>query len=304
MVVLQFCGITRMTKYNNSLHSFSVNDKVFESLNNEIISNKGSLIPQPIVIIGQQGAGKTTLLKRLYESYPDDKRIWIDGRTIFDSSDIIDNHNISKKNLLFIDDINFYFTRSSYEDQYKLRGFLYNEEAPMMIASMSRIIPAISEYEAPFFEGLKIVYLPPVTENDLSLILDKDIFSRTETLLPLMPPTITSLLTALDLVVRNKNPEEDKERLIDIFSEKYRTLYDSLPLYSQRILNSFGIAEGGMTMPQLKIISGLPTNILSAYLKRLNEIEITSTDKSIKKKSVYFLKDPLFQLWLKNNAPT
>ncbi|MDE6792284.1 MAG: ATP-binding cassette domain-containing protein, partial [Muribaculaceae bacterium] len=148
-----------MTKYNNSLHSFSVNDKVFESLNNEIISNKKSLIPQPVVIIGQQGAGKTTLLKRLYESYPDDKRIWIDGRTIFDSSDIIDSHDISKKNLLFIDDINYYFTRSSYEDQYKLRGFLYNEKSPMMIASMSRVIPAISEYEAPFFEGLKIVYL-------------------------------------------------------------------------------------------------------------------------------------------------
>lgn len=293
-----------MTKYNNSLHSFSVNDKVFESLNNEIISNKKSLIPQPVVIIGQQGAGKTTLLKRLYESYPDDKRIWIDGRTIFDSSDIIDSHDISKKNLLFIDDINYYFTRSSYEDQYKLRGFLYNEKSPMMIASMSRVIPAISEYEAPFFEGLKIVYLPPVTESDLSLILDKDIFSRTKTLLSLMPPTITSLLTALDILEKNKNSEEDKERLIGIFSEKYRAIYETLPIYSQRILNSFGIAEGGMTIPQLKIISGLPTNILSAYLKRLKDIEIISADKSIKKKSVYFLKDPLFQLWLKNNAPT
>ena len=37
--------------------------------------------------------------------------------------------------------------------------------SPMLIASVSKILPALAEYEAPSFEGMKNVFLPPVDEK-------------------------------------------------------------------------------------------------------------------------------------------
>lgn len=284
----------------NLLPELSVNDNAFNAIILEINSNSESSVPQPVIIIGQNGAGKTTLLKRIYDSDICRKKskIWIDGRSIFCSDDIISKVEYPKTSILFIDDMDFFFTRSSYEEQFRLRNFLYNEGAPMMISSVTKILPALTEYEAPFFEGLKNIYLNPISSDDLTGLFNKQDIRRAETLMNLLPPTIRSLRTVYTIIRINKSPDEDLSFLLSIFSEKYQNQYSKLPPYSQHILNALGTVNDGMTIPEIRNNTGLQTNILTAYLSSLKKNGIVNIDKSIKKNARYSIKDPLLKYWI------
>lgn len=278
----------------------SVNDNAFNAVISEIKSNSESSIPQPVMIIGQSGAGKTTLLKRIYDS---DKcegksKVWINGRTVFCSQDIISKVENPKNSILFIDDIDFFLTRCSYEEQFRLRKFLYNEGAPMMISTVSKILPALTEYEAPFFEGLKNIYIDPISSDNISRLFNKQETRRADILMNLLPPTIRSLQTVYSIIKLNKFPEGDISMLISMFSEKYNDLYNRLPPYSQHILNALGTVNDGMIIPEIRESTGLQTNILTAYLNSLKKNGIINIDKSIKKNARYSIKDPLFKSWI------
>lgn len=225
-----------------------------------------------MIIIGQDGAGKTALIRRLYESCPDRPRKLIDGRNIFSTSDIIESNIISNDSIIFIDNMDYYFKRCSYEEQHRLRRFLYNEGAPMMIVTINKILPAISEYEAPFFEGLKNIYINPISKEDISFICGDRYFNRAIDLLEFLPPTIKSLITVYSIIKLNANPMRDLEILLSIFSDKYRYLYQDQPTYSQHILNALGTSPSGMRIPEIRNLTGLKTSILTAYLKSLKKM--------------------------------
>lgn len=149
------------------LSKLVVNEDVFEGVIAEIDRNNGSVIPQPVMIIGPDGSGKTTLLSRILEYGKDRGRptAWIDGRSLFCSEDIILKVVDRNASIVLIDDMDFYLTRCSYEEQYRLRRFLFNEGAPMLIACVSKVLPALTDYEAPFFEGMRHLYINPVSQD-------------------------------------------------------------------------------------------------------------------------------------------
>lgn len=291
-----------LSKYFDAIPELVVNEDVFEAVHSEISRFGEGRIPQPIMIIGNEGAGKTTLLRRLYESCPDKHRVWIDGRRIFSTDDIVTSVSAPSNTVLFIDDIDFYLTRCNYDEQYKLRRFLYDESAPMLVSTASKVLPAISEYKAPFFEGLKTIYINSLADNELSKILNGSTLNRIIGLLNYLPRTINSVITAYYIVKSNALQSKDLNRLVALFSGRYNNIYRSLPDYSQNIVNSLAIEATGMKIPEIRELTGLPTNILTAYLKALKRSGIINIDDSIKKKTVYYIKDPLFRLWLQNSA--
>ncbi|MDE5878394.1 MAG: ATP-binding protein [Muribaculaceae bacterium] len=278
----------------------SVNDNIFNTVISEISNNSGSSIPQPVMIIGQEGSGKTTLLKRIYNSNicQGKSKVWIDGRFIFCSEDIISKALHDNASIVFIDDMDFFLTRCSYEEQFRLRKFLYNENAPMMIGTISKVLPALTEYEAPFFEGLKNTYIYPVSPDIITHLFNSQDLARARLLMNFLPLTIESVKTVYNIIKLNDIPEKDTNILVSMFSNKYRNTYQSLPTNSQHILNAFESGNTAMTIPELRDKTGLPTNILTAYLKTLDSGDIIRVDKSIKRHTKYSLKDPLFQLWL------
>lgn len=280
------------------ISSLIINEDVYNAVRKEILSNRGARIPQSIMIIGQEGSGKTTLLKRLYLAFPDRKPIWIDGREVFSTSNIVEKSTWGQDSLLFIDNVDFFFNRCSYEEQYRLRRVLYNEGGPMMIASLSKVMPAIAEYEAPFFEGLKNIYIPPLK---LEEILKEDVgfkTARIQNLYALLPPTIHSLMTVAGIMSLNSNPQIDLELLIGIFTNKYKNLYESQPTYSQHLLNALSTERAGLTLPAIRNLTNLSSGTISAYLKSLAKYALISTDSSVKKHTIYSISDPLFFLWL------
>lgn len=280
-----------------TLTSFTANEDAYMAVCDEIKGNAGSAIPQPVLIIGQKGSGKTTLLRRLISSYPDSHSVWIDGRSIFSAKDITDK--TTDATILIIDDLDYFLARCSYNEQFRLRRFLYNEGAPMLIASVSKLVPALTEYKAPFFEGLKKIHLPPINEEDLSSMLDDKSIFRALSMYSLVSPTIASVEIISRIIELSLSPDNDLNLLLSHYSDKYRLIYESMPPTSQHILNTLGDSEEGMPLPEIRESSGLTSGVLSPYLKRLTKEGLITSDKTKSRGTKYAIKDPLFKIWLK-----
>lgn len=267
-------------------------------------------IPQPVLIIGQWGSGKTYLLNEIIDTIKSDRHvpvIQLDGTGLFSSEQIIDSADSHLKQtddrrILVIDDMDFYLTKSHYDDQYKLRNYLNNENAPLLIGTSSSIPDAITDYKAPFFEGLKIIYIPPVNINELSDIpADKDTSDRIKHLLSYMPRVIRSVMIARDIVSVSRNREEDISKLLNIYSPFYRTQFESIPLNSQKIVSSLAEGQAPMNIGELSEKTQTESGILSTYLRQLNKSRIIKKTSNVKRGAKYELTDPLFKLWLSRN---
>lgn len=285
---------------SKSASTFVANSAALNAICGEIDSNIGSAIPQPVLIIGQEGSGKTTLFRRLIRKYPNLHFVWIDGRFIFNSSDII--RQVSGNSILIIDDFDYFIDRCSYEEQFRLRRFLYNEGAPMMIAGVSKLSPALTEYKAPFFEGLKKIHLPPITDGDLNLIFSNEDIERATNLFHFVPATINSLEIISNIIAAGGNPKDDLDFLLAYYSTIYKYIYNNVPTNSQHILNILSNSEKDMNVPDIRDASGLTSGKLTPYLKSLKEKGVIANDISIKRNTKYFINDPLFKLWLKKQT--
>ena len=284
----------------NTISTFIANSAALNAICGEIDGNLGSSIPQPVLVIGQEGSGKTTLFRRLITKYPTLHFVWIDGRFIFSSKDIIEQ--ASGDSILIIDNLDYFLDRCSYEEQFRLRRFLYNEGAPMMIASVSKLIPALTEYKAPFFEGLKKIQLSTITDGELTQIFSEDSIDRASAMFNFVTPTINSVEIISNIIDAGGNPKDDLDSLLSYYSIIYRDIYNSVPTNSQHILNILSNAEKDMTVPKLREASGLTSGILTPYLKSLKEKGIIIKNSSVKRSTKYFIKDPLFRIWLKKET--
>ena len=285
---------------SNTISTFIANSAALNAICGEIDGNIGSSIPQPVLVIGQEGSGKTTLLRSLITKYPALHFVWVDGRFIFSSSDITEQ--VSGDSILIIDNLDYFLDRCSYEEQFRLRRFLYNEGAPMMIASVSKLIPALTEYKAPFFEGLKKIHLPPITDGDLNQIFSEDSIDRASAMFNFVPPTIKSVEIISNIIGEGSNPKDDLDFLLSYYSVIYREIYNNVPTNSQHILNILSNSEKDMTVPDIREASGLTSGILTPYLKSLKKKGIIIKDSSVKRSTKYFIKDPLFKIWLKKET--
>ena len=287
----------RRKAQEKSISSFIANMDAFKAICLEIDGNTGSSIPQPVLIIGQEGSGKTTLLQRIMSSYPNSHSVWIDGRSIFSAKDITDK--ATDATIIVIDDLDYFLARCYYDEQFRLRRFLYNEGAPMLIASVSKLVPALTEYRAPFFEGLKKIHLPPINEDDLSSMFDNKSICRVLSMFSLVSPTMASVEIISRIIELSLSPENDLNLLLSHYSDKYRLIYGSMPPTSQHILNTLGNSEKGMALPEIRESSGLKAGVLSPYLKRLTKDRLITSDKTKSRSTKYAISDPLFKIWLK-----
>lgn len=292
-----------MMDMENNSYAFSpitVNDHVFDVIMAEIKKFDSTSIPQPILLIGEEGSGKSTLLRRIQKSVSDRPLLRIEGRFIFKTADIIEAwENAGQPSLVIIDDWDYYLSRTDYDDQYSLRRVLYNEGAPMMIAAVRKIVPALVEYKAPFFEGLDFVYIQAIPDDSFTLFFNHSEIERAEKLLCLLPKTIASIIKIKEVFALSDRPQNDIDCLLSGFSDNYRNLYQSLPHYSQKILNCMG---ENLLLSEIRERTKLPTGILTPYLASLKKAGIIQIEKTIKRKNKYSIKDPLFRLWLRPSS--
>ncbi|MBD5252947.1 MAG: ArsR family transcriptional regulator [Barnesiella sp.] len=271
-------------------------------------------IPQPMIIVGSAGAGKSTILRELESlmtSANEQKVMFFDGKHFFNSDDIIIaiekacKEINSKRPIVLIDDLDYFFNRASYDDQYVLRNYLNRENAPLLIGTASAIDTSLTDYRAPFFEGFRIIYIPAVIPT-YEYILKRDISDdkfmlRLYDLLKYLPPVVRSIKIASEIIALSENEQNDIKELINKISPLYRSKLESLPLYSQKILNSLAQSAVPETLSNLKNLTDMQSGTLSTYLRQLVSAGyIQKTDPS-KRGAPYEICDPLFKLWLSGN---
>ena len=249
-----------------------------------------SVIPQPIAIIGRSGSGKTEILRRISTKIPTAK--FIDGKHIFSTYELMPL--IANESVVLLDNAQYYFERTSSEEQYKLRAVLNRNGAPTIVASFDKVPKAFTDYKAPFFDGFKFIFIKPVEPADCG---DIDM-ERLSAIYSLMPPTIHSLNVAYNLILNNPDPQKDIDFAIDFQSQYFGQLYDSLPTNSQRIVNALANTSEGLLLADLKKVSGLDGSVISSYMQRLvrNNLVIKEVPKTYK--TSYRLSDRLFALWV------
>ena len=278
--------------------------------------NTPGRIPQPMFIMGNDGSGKTTLLRNLVsdlggmdQSY----RIQIfDGKQFFCSRDIIraiegegcdenlisNNSNSGSRRIVIIDDLDFFFRRSSFDDQFILRNYIYRESSPLLIATLSGVSDALADYRAPFFEGVRILYIPPFDPQSVLTGFPADKTKRISDLMEYLPTVIGSLKIASGIVLLSDDSKDDLRELIGRFALFYRIKFKDMPVYTQKVLYALSRCASPMTLSELRESTGLSSGILSTYLRQLVVSgEIRKTEPG-KRGTPYEICDRLFSVWL------
>lgn len=301
-----------MLELTGDIYSRSI-DQILRYVDDEKVDNR---IPQPMFIIGSRGAGKSTyinqLIARLKEDGWTDRLHVFDGKQFFNSDDIIlaiersdsDNHNLHKpqndisRRIVIIDDLDYFFNRSSLDDQYILRNYLNNEKAPLLIATLSEVSESLTDYRAPFFEGVRTIYLPTINSVLESIGDTNEDTGRLLALLEYMPPVIRSIKIASEIIALSDDPKNDLKELISRVAPHYRAKLENMPVYTQKILYALAKYNKPATLSDIRGLTGLPSSTLSTYLRQLTLSGELKKDTPEKRGASYELKDKLFNLWL------
>lgn len=305
----------------------AVNEEVYISLLNYLSKEDISKIAQPNLIVGEAGCGKTFLIKRLYDSIKEGRGhtlypIVIEGKSLFSTDDIwsqcASSLNVesersgyddilewqkhhSKRILLFIDNIQYYFERTDNTDQYGLRGKLNRAGAPILVATSEKVLPAFTKYDAAFFDGFKITYIKPLSITSISSVTDGQ-YDRTrlERILSYLPKTIRSVLIAVEILEKSEDADTDLDFLSDYFFSHYQGMFDAASIQTQRILAALAQAETGHTLPEIRAITGQENGKISPYLKLMIDQRLIGKEAKTLRGGIYFIVDPLFKLWLRH----
>lgn len=283
---------------------------------------------QPNLIVGESGCGKTFLMKRLYGNIKENMGntlypVVIEGKSLFSTDDIwnqcalylnIEGGNDSfdaiikwqetnsKRVVLFVDNIQYYFERTDSTEQYGLRGKLNRSGAPILIASSERVLPAFTDYDAAFFDGFKITYIKPLTISAVKEIKNSGYdTNRLEKIMAYMPKTIRSMFIAMGILDKSEDSTNDLAFLSDYFFSHYQEKFDVTSTQMQRILSALSQSESGLTLSEIREITGQENGKISPYLKLMIDQKLISKEAKSLRGGIYSIADPLFKLWLRYN---
>ena len=309
----------------------AINEEAYTALNSYLSKEGVAKTAQPNLIVGESGCGKTFLMKRLYgvvkESmgntlYP----IVIEGKSLFSTDDIwnqcalylnIEGGNDSfdailkwqetnsKRIVLFVDNVQYCFERTDNTEQYGLRGKLNRSGAPILIASSEKVLPAFTDYDAAFFDGFKVTYLKPLAKPAIDEITSGEYdTNRLEKIMAYMPKTIRSMFIAIGILKKSEDSANDLAFLSDYFFSHYQEKFDVTSTQTQRILSALSQSESGLTLSEIREITGQENGKISPYLKLMIDQKLISKEAKSLRGGIYSIADPLFKLWLRHNSVT
>lgn len=309
----------------------AINEEAYTALSSYLSKENVTKTAQPNLIVGESGCGKTFLMKRLYGNIKENMGntlypIVIEGKSLFSTDDIwnqcalylnIEGSNDSfdavlkwqetnsKRVVLFVDNIQYYFERTDNTEQYGLRGKLNRSGAPIIIASSEKVLPAFTDYDAAFFDGFKITYLKPLTLSAIKEIKNDGYdTNRLEKIMAYMPKTIRSMFIAMGILDKSEDSTNDLAFLSDYFFSHYQEKFDVTSTQTQRILSALSQSESGLTLPEIREITGQGNGKISPYLKLMIDQKLISKEAKSLRGGIYSIVDPLFKLWLRHNTVT
>ena len=309
----------------------AINEEAYTALNSYLSKEGVAKTAQPNLIVGESGCGKTFLMKRLYGVVKESMGntlcpIVIEGKSLFSTDDIwnqcalylnIEGGNDSfdailkwqetnsKRIVLFVDNVQYCFERTDSTEQYGLRGKLNRSGAPILIASSEKVLPAFTDYDAAFFDGFKVTYLKPLAKSAIDEITSGEYdTNRLEKIMAYMPKTIRSMFIAIGILNKSEDSANDLAFLSDYFFSHYQEKFDVTSTQTQRILSALSQSESGLTLSEIREITGQENGKISPYLKLMIDQKLISKEAKSLRGGIYSIADPLFKLWLRHNSVT
>lgn len=320
---------TLSSDFGTRENTIIVNEDILSSLASYLSKENTGKTAQPYLIVGESGCGKTFLLKRLADYikksgnlslYP----IIIEGKSLFSTEDIwskcavhlniekgaetFDNIRMWQEEnalqiVLLIDNIQYYFKRTDNAEHFNLRGKLNRKGAPILVATSDKVLPALTEYNAAFFDGFKILYTRPLTSSDIENVSNgKYDIPRLEKMMSYQPKTIRALFVSMEISDKSTNPENDLMFLSDYHSSYYQVKYDACVTQIQRILSTLSTSDEGNSLQEIREKTGQDNGKISPYLKLMADQNLIGKKTKTPRGSIYAIADPLFKLWLQHNT--
>ena len=308
-----------------------INEEAYTALSSYLSKEDVTKTAQPNLIVGESGCGKTFLMKRLYGIVKENMGntlhpIVIEGKSLFSTDDIWNQCALylnmeggndsfdailkwqetnSRRVVLFVDNVQYYFERTDNTEQYGLRGKLNRSGAPIIIASSEKVLPAFTDYDAAFFDGFKITYLKPLTISAVKEIKDGGYdINRLEKIMADMPKTARSMFIAMGILDKSEDSTNDFAFLSDCFFSHYQEKFDVTSTQTQRILSALSQSDSGFTLSEIREITGQGNGKISPYLKLMIDQKLISKEAKTSRGGIYSIVDPLFKLWLRHNTVT
>ena len=306
----------------------TINDGLITSFFEKIKKEGINKTAQPHLIVGESGSGKTLLLKRLFSEIKKEPTmpltpVFIEGKTLFSTEDLwkrcaaimqiqTDTQSFedllswqkahSRRIVLMVDNIQYYFNRTGDDEHFNLRGKLNKAGAPIVMATSDKVLPAFTDYKAAFFDGFKISYIKSLTPSDIQKAAptDTDIM-RLEKLMSYLPKTPRSLYIALGILENSNDPETDITLLKDYFSLYCQTEYDGCVVQVQKILAALATMENGGTLQDIRTATGQGNGKLSPYLKSMIDKKLINKEAKTLRGGRYTIANPLLKLWLQDS---
>ena len=126
--------------------------------------------------------------------------------------------------------------------------------------------------------------------------------TRLENLMFYLPKTPRSVQIDAKIIEDSASSEMDVMLLLDYFSFYYQAKYDGYVVQIQRILSAIARPENGVSLQEIRQMTGQDNGKISPYLKLMADRKIIDRTSQTQRGGIYTITDPLFKLWLQINA--
>jgi tetratricopeptide (TPR) repeat protein len=224
--------------------------------------------------------------------------------------------SIKRRPVLLVDNMSIIFNRLvDKSEQHKLRAWLMQNGAPIIIGASAVAMEDVSDYNAPFYDAFQIHYLKKLSFTELINILNnlaklthseevmlniQQKIARLRTIHQLTGGNPRTGVMLFKLIVKGFAEEinDDLEALLDEITPLYKARFEELSTQMQVIVDAIALHWDPINLEQLRNATRYENGQLSPQLKRLIEIGwIERIDAYEAKGNAYQISERFFNIW-------
>jgi len=272
-------------------------------------NNTGKCVPQHIMLVGSVAGGKSFFLNTLYEELKNSEKYITIVRSpyyaISTASFFISKAD--KSQIILADDFDVYLSQLSLKEKYKLREYLFSDDAPALVGTVSGVVKDFYDYRSPFYDAFRMFRL---NDPDAEYInnMASDICGRTVSDIDEARPFFgLNLYYWNDYFKMRQNHQLTFADAVNFIMERnsryFKLLIDSQPYLNKVAIMGIVHNQNKATANDIQKGTDIPLASVSTTLRRLTEKGIVGkTDKNTRRNIFYKISDTLLYRWLLHNT--